>query len=114
MQAHVDFKIRLHHQVIIIMPDIEPSSKYKYVIIDGQHRWKALKKLTHKSNQSSLNNTTSGSQMPPENANELAYIEAILFDRNLTLEQQRTLANLADRTSGPSLPFSDVDLVSLY
>jgi len=29
----------------------------------------------------------------------------------LTLKQQRTLANLADRTSGPSLPFSDVDLV---
>jgi len=111
IQAHLDFKILLHRQVIIIMPNLDTNIRAKYLILDGQHRWAALKKLANNKSQTSSINSASGSHVPLENVNELAYIEAILFGRDLTLEQQRILANLADRISQLSLPFSDVDLV---
>lgn len=109
LQMYYDGGIKLDQEPIIVMPkpfieDDEPDKKY--VIIDGQHRWKALRRVHRKRQEDLSQGINEFSDQPTE------YITAILLDKDTTLEEQRIVANLADQRVGSGMPFSDVDLVS--
>lgn len=108
MTAHIQGKFKLHRELIIVMPDLNHQSKY--VIIDGQHRWTALKKLASRQNGSG-SQRNSGTPTSNERS-ELTSIDAVVLPREFSMEEQQIAANLGDRSNRPQLPFSNVDLVS--
>jgi hypothetical protein len=113
LQAHQDGAIKLQQEVLIIMPNDDPNvPEKKYVIIDGQHRWKALKRAKrekHSNREPSVDPLTGEYRDP-----NVEYMNAIMLDKGTTLEEQRIAANLADHAVGTGLPFTDVDLVSRF
>jgi hypothetical protein len=114
LSAHQSGTFRLQCELIVVMPTMEDQdSPKRFVIIDGQHRWKALKKLNHEQQSGHPTKQNVRIDIDPMTGErqQSDYINSILLDSKIGLEEQRIIANLGDRGIEPLLLFSDVDLV---
>lgn len=71
----------------------------RFAILDGQHRWAALKSLSDEHYPSSEN---------------YRLMSVIVFDETITSEEQQYVKNFGDLNIGKKLEFNDVDLVSNF
>ena len=100
IKAHIGGSFALHHSTIYVINS--SHSTILYDIIDGQHRWAALKRINERL---PVNDQTSTAAL------ELNSMDCIVVPSTFTIEQQRIVANITDGLTTVHLHFSNVDLV---